>query len=72
MHTSHKSSSANPRLTSPVTKPTQAPAVIMDTDPTEYQSAKGCLQLSLMILGAAVVCIGAGYGVHLYLEATIG
>ena len=55
-----------------------APAAVSTADPTididteQYQSAKGCLMLSLFTVASGVVCAVVGYGIHMYIEATTG
>lgn len=47
-----------------------APALREDTEP--YQSAKGCLQLTALILLCGVVCVTAGIGISWYIHASVG
>lgn len=51
-------------------QPSNAPTIDIDTE--HYQSAKGCLMLSLFTVASGVICALVGYGIHMYIEATTG
>lgn len=76
MHTLQPSlgTDRTPRTTSTI--PTPAPMAstqpTLEIDTENYQSAKGCLQLSVMILACLVVCAVAGVAINAYINATTG
>lgn len=56
----------------PAPEPQFAAGPTVDIDTDQYQTAKGCLQLSALILLALVVCTVVGVAINAYINGTTG